>query len=362
MNSYSNLQSWGWDLFFELQVTNKDEGLKVARVINQERDLYRLSWGDDRTSFAQVSGRFRHDFESSPGAFPSVGDWVLCQMDGDQDKAVIHRVLDRRTCFYRRDPGHGVQVIASNVDVIFVVTSLNRDLNAKRLDRYLSLAWDSGASPVIVLSKSDLVEDPEAITQDLENTYIGVPIHAVSVLEPQTCDILRQYLRPGKTVALMGSSGVGKSTLTNFFLGEETLQTQSARADDDRGRHTTTSRSLFRLHDGAVLMDTPGMRQLGLVDQEEGVQELFSDIVALAEACRFRDCAHDQEPGCAIQKALSHGDLDPDRWDSYLKLQKEVSYQERRSDPAKMAEERKRWKKIHLNAKAHMARKGRGEI
>ncbi|KYG60619.1 GTPase [Bdellovibrio bacteriovorus] len=362
MNSYSHLNSWGWDLFFELQIENKEDELKLARVIGQERDLYRVTFGESTSLLAQVSGRFRHDFAHAPGAFPAVGDWVLCRMEEHQDKALIQKVLDRRTCFYRRDPGQGVQVVAANVDVVFIVTSLNRDLNVNRLDRYLSIAWDSGASPVIVLSKADLVEDAESILHDLENTYIGVPIYAVSVFEPQTCEGLRKYLKPGKTAVLMGSSGVGKSTLTNFFLGEEVLKTQSAREDDDRGRHTTTSRALFRLKEGAVLMDTPGMRQLGLHDQEEGVQELFSDILSLSAQCKFRDCAHNQEPGCAIQNALSNGDLDPDRWESYLKLQKEASYQERRLDPAKMAEEKKRWKKIHLDAKVHMARKSRGEI
>lgn len=360
MNLYSNLIPLGWDVFFEQQLDLTNENLKVGRVIGQERDLYRVAFAEEDSSWAQLSGRFRHDHEQSSGSYPAVGDWVVCKNEEHQDRALIQNVLGRRSCFYRKDPGEGVQVVAANMDVVFIVTSMNRDMNLKRLDRYLSMAWDSGALPVLVLSKMDLAGDAESLLQELADTYVGVPIHGVSVFEPSTCEVLKTYLKPGKTVVLMGSSGVGKSTLTNFFLGEDIIKTQNTREDDDRGRHTTTSRSLYRLPEGALLMDTPGMRQLALVDQEEGVQGLFEDIVALANSCRFNDCAHQSEPGCAIREALESGDLQEDRWESYLKLQREVSHQERKNDPQKFVEERKRWKQISKDLRARVKQKGRG--
>ncbi|WP_295898794.1 ribosome small subunit-dependent GTPase A [uncultured Bdellovibrio sp.] len=362
MNLYSKLIPLGWDVFFEQQLENLNEGIQVGRVISQERELYRVAFGEDEISWAQLSGRFRHDHEMSSGSFPSVGDWVVCKNEEQQDRALIQKVLDRRSCFYRKDPMQGVQVVASNMDVVFIVTSMNRDMNLKRLDRYLSMAWDSGASPVLVLSKMDLAEDAEALIQELENTYVGIPIHGVSVLNPETCEVLKSYLKPGKTVVLMGSSGVGKSTLTNFFLGEEVIKTQSAREDDDRGRHTTTSRFLYQLPEGALLMDTPGMRQLALVDQEDGVEGLFEDIVELGSSCRFRDCAHQGEPGCAIQAALEDGSLQEDRWESYLKLQKEIAFQARKEDKNKFAADKKKWKQISKDLRVRLKQKGRGEI
>lgn len=359
MNLNWQHSQWGWQLFFEQQLQESDQALSVARVLGQERDLYKLILSDDSVISAQVSGRFRHEHEGSWGAFPAVGDWVLCSGEAHQERALIHKVLDRRTSFYRKDPAKGVQVVATNIDTVFVVTSMNRDLNFKRLDRYLSMVWDSGASPVVVLSKQDLVENPEEVLQELAERYPGVPVHGVSVLGASTCEVLKTYLQPGKTVVLLGSSGVGKSTLTNFFMGNEVAATQNVREDDDRGRHTTTSRSLYRLAEGALLMDTPGMRQLALVDQEDGVQELFDDIIQLQQSCKFRDCSHHSEPGCAVQAALDEGVIEADRWDSFLKLQREVSYQDRREDKQKMAEEKKKWKKVTQNMRARMKDKGR---
>lgn len=360
MNLKWQHSQWGWQLFFEQQLQESDQALTAARVLGQERDLYKLILSDDSVIGAQVAGRFRHEHEGSWGAFPAVGDWVLCSTEAQQERALIHKVLDRRSSFYRKDPGKGVQVVATNIDTVFVVTSMNRDLNFKRLDRYLSMVWDSGAEPVVVLSKQDLVENPQDVLQELAQRYPGVPVHGVSVLEANSCAVLRTYLRPGKTVVLLGSSGVGKSTLTNFFMGNEVAATQAVREDDDRGRHTTTSRSLYRLSEGALLMDTPGMRQLALVDQEDGVQELFEDIIQWQQECRFRDCSHNTEPGCAILAALEEGALESDRWDSFLKLQREVSYQDRRESKHKMVEEKKKWKKVTQNIRARMKHEGRG--
>lgn len=365
MNTISNLSAWGWDLFFEtqLEIEKEKNNWIPARVTGQEKGLYRLALGDGQEALAQLAGKFRHDQEQVRGMFPAVGDWVLCQAEAEQDRALIHKVLDRRSCFYRKDPGGDrPQVVAANVDVIFIVTSLNQDLNRKRLDRYLSIAYDSGASPVLVLSKKDLVQNADEILQELEESYIGLPIQAVSVVDEESCRKLLAYLPAGKTGVLLGSSGVGKSTLTNFFLGENIIATQGVREDDDRGKHTTTSRSLYRLKNGALLMDTPGMRGLALFDQEEGVSELFEDIVRWTESCRFSDCQHETEPGCAIQEALQSGALEDVRWMSFLKLQREIKHQERRGDHRLYAEDKKRWKKITMDMRVRVKRKERGEI
>ncbi|MFS4458475.1 ribosome small subunit-dependent GTPase A [Bdellovibrio sp. HCB2-146] len=365
MNTNSNLSRWGWDLFFatQLELEKEKNNWIPARVIGQEKGLYRLATDVKQECWAQLAGKFRHEQEHLRGMFPAVGDWVLCQAGDEQDRALIHKVLDRRSCFYRKDPGADrPQVVAANIDVIFIVTSLNQDLNRKRLDRYISIAYDSGASPILILSKKDLVANAEEILSELEEAYIGVPMEAVSVFEEETCKRLLTYLPPGKTGVLLGSSGVGKSTLTNFFLGEHLIATQGVREDDDRGRHTTTSRSLYRLQNGALLMDTPGMRELALFDQEEGVGELFEDIVHWTESCRFSDCRHETEPGCAIQEALQSGALEEERWLSYLKLQKEIKHQERRSDHRLYAEDKKRWKKITMDMRVRVKRKERGEI
>lgn len=361
MNFYSDLSVWGWNLFFSQQIDISEAGT-VARVIGQERDLYRLSSPQDTVLWARLSGRFRHEAEGMEGAFPAVGDWVVCRYEPQQDKALIERVLTRQSCFYRKDPQQGLQVVAANMDTVFIVTSLNRDLNERRLDRYISMVWDSGAQPVLVLTKKDLCANSDERVSEMQALYAGVPVHAVSVLEPESCVALREYLQPGKTVVLLGSSGVGKSTLTNFFLGDFEAKTQAIRDDNDRGRHTTTSRSLYLLPEGALLMDTPGMRQLALVDQEEGLEELFSDILELTSQCRFSDCSHGNEPGCAVQKALEEESLAVERWASYCKLQKEVAYLERREDPRLQAEERRKWKKRSQDLRVRLVRKGRGEI
>lgn len=361
MNTPSFPNDWGWNAFFNTQVeiSETDPSWKIARVINQEKNLYKLQVASSQTKLAQLAGKFSYNNNNQALAYPAVGDWVLCQFSEQDDRALIQKVLDRKSCFYR-GTGTGDQVVATNVDVVFIVTSANDDFNLNRLDRYLAVAWDSGASPVIVLSKIDLCEDPEELLRDIEDRHIGVPVVAVTVTTESTVQELKKHLRPGATAVLMGSSGVGKSTLTNALLGQEIALTQGIREDDDKGKHTTTSRQLYRLPDGALLMDTPGMRSLALSDHTEGLEHQFEEIVRLESQCKFSDCRHENEPGCRILEALENEELDIEQWNSYQKLQKEVRSSLIRSDKVLMAQEQKKWKQISkdLRQKYNARKKG----
>jgi ribosome biogenesis GTPase len=251
------------------------------------------------------------------------------------------------------------QVVAANVDTVLLVLALNRDFNVRRLERYVAAGWESGAQPVVVLTKADVCDDLAAREAEAAAVAPGVPVHVVSSWEGTGLDVLGAYLGPGRTVALLGSSGAGKSTLLNRLAGAEVMATGAVRDADDRGRHTTTRRELVRLPGGALLIDTPGMRELGLWDAAEGVSQTFGDLEALAVRCRFRDCAHDSETGCAVQAALTEGSLAPERLASYRKLQRELAFQARRTDMQARLAEQARWKQIHKAARQHMKEKGR---
>jgi ribosome biogenesis GTPase len=251
------------------------------------------------------------------------------------------------------------QMIAANVDVFCLVTSANRDLNPRRIERYLTAVWESGANPVIVLNKVDLVDDLAPLTQAIAAVALGVPTVEVSALTGVGLDALREHVGRGTTVGLVGSSGVGKSSLINRLVGREVQHVSDIREDDARGRHTTTRRELVLLPGGGVLVDTPGMRELGLVEDDGGIDAAFADIAEIAQACRFNDCLHESEPGCAVQSALSSGALSPERLQSYRKLQREIAAAERRRDPILAANERRRWKTIHKELRVREKAKSR---
>jgi ribosome biogenesis GTPase / thiamine phosphate phosphatase len=277
---------------------------------------------------------------------PAVGDWVAVRpLDGER-KAVIEAVLPRRSAFTRKEPLRRtvVQVVAANVDTVFLVTAFGSDLNPRRIERYLTAAWDSGATPVIVVNKLDLSVDPAGELAAVETVSMGVPIVAVSASTGDGLDGLEPHLTPGHTIALLGSSGVGKSTLVNRLAGRELFETGELRADG-RGRHTTSHRELVPLPSGALLIDTPGMRELQLWADEEALDSTFGEIAELAAACRFSDCAHEQEPGCAIKAALADGSLPTERWSSYRKLQRELRALEIRKDARLQSEARKEIKR-----------------
>ena len=272
-------------------------------------------------------------------------------------RRVIQAVLPRRTSIVRHAPGRRTvaQVVAANVDVVFVVASLNQDLNLRRLERYLAVAWESGAEPVVVLSKADLADD-------LDGTRRGgrrcrrrrAGRDGLGRRRPRRVDAVRDRIPPGATVAFIGSSGVGKSTLLNVLAGDELAAVKDIREDDARGRHTTTRRQLHLLPGGGLVLDTPGMRELALWDADAGLERSFADIEALAGQCRFSDCAHDGEPGCAVAAAIEDGDLASSRFDGWRKLEREARHLERRVDALARAEERRRWKTIHKSVDKHM--------
>lgn len=329
-----NLQEIGWDDGFAAALQPHDNCIP-ARVAAQHRGEYGVltERGELR---AHVAGRLLH--EASSGAdLPAVGDWVALRDE------TIHAVLPRRSAFQRKVAFHATeaQVLAANIDTVFVVTGLDEDFSARRLERYLTLAWESGATPAVVLTKADLCDDPLAMLLEAEQVAVGVQAHVVSNVTGEGLDELVTYLAPAKTVALLGSSGVGKSSLVNRLFNDEVQATKEL-AEDGTGRHTTTARQLFRLPGGAMLVDTPGLREVQLWDADEGIQEAFSDVDELAADCRFNDCAHMREPGCAVQAAIDEGRLPRDRLQSYRALQRELKRLAAKQDGRLRAEERKK--------------------
>jgi ribosome biogenesis GTPase len=314
-----SIEALGWNQFFaEAFSPYEPEGLIPGRVAVQERggvDLFTAS-GPLR---AEVATRLVRE-----GVQVVAGDWVAAEQLLGEDRVIIRAVLPRRSRFARKEPWlTEEQVVAANVDTVFLVTDCGRDFKPRRLERYLTAAWDSGAAPVIVLTKSDLAADSSETVAEAEAIAFGVPVHAVSSVTGEGLEALDPYLLPSVTIALLGSSGVGKSTLVNRLLGEDLLATAELRRDG-RGRHTTTHRELVHLPGGALLLDTPGMRELQLWADESALEETFADVAELARECRFSDCAHGQEPGCAVRAALGDGSLPQIRWESYTKLQREL--------------------------------------
>ncbi|HEY9723849.1 MAG TPA: ribosome small subunit-dependent GTPase A [Oscillatoriaceae cyanobacterium] len=327
-------------------------GYEPGRVSIVHQHLCRVLTATGDT-LAQVTGRFQFE-AAGPQDYPAVGDWVVLQTQPD-GRGLIHAVLPRGSKFSRKAAGSPAteQVVATNVTTLFLVNALNHDFNLRRLERYLTLAWESGANPVVVLNKADLcAELPERIAA-CEAIALGAPVHAVSAATGEGLEVLASYLGTGETVALLGSSGAGKSTLLNRLCGGDRQRTQAVRDGDDRGRHTTTHRELVPLPSGGLLIDTPGMRELAMWGGADGFEETFEDVSRLAADCRFRDCRHAHEPGCAVRAAIETGELDEGRLRSFTKLQREVAYQARKSDrPASLAE-KARWKQIHKAAKQH---------
>ena len=347
-----SLESLGWTSFFQQQLDREREsGLRPARVVEEQRGSFRIR--DERGErYAELAGRLRHEIGRGEAPNPCVGDWVLALGDAAPGPAVIRRVLERRSCFSRKEAGTRTveQVVAANVDTVFLVQSLNRDLNPRRLERYLALLWESGAVPVLVLSKADLCDRIDEVVASLEPFTRGIEVLAVSALTEGGLAPLHPYLLPGSTAALVGSSGVGKSTLVNRLLGEERFEVKEIR-EDGRGRHTTTSRHLVVLPSGGLLIDTPGMRTVLLWEGEEGLARAFEDVEALRARCRFRDCTHTSEPGCAIREALETGELDAARYRSYDKLQREARHEAAKTDIRLRLERARKWRRIHMEAR-----------
>ncbi|MEO8113094.1 MAG: ribosome small subunit-dependent GTPase A [Phenylobacterium sp.] len=341
------LNSYGWSAKLQHDFEPyAAEGLSPGRVIVQQRGLYRLVTATGELN-ARLSGRFVH--EAAEGDHPVVGDWVAADLRLEEGQATIQAVLPRASAFVRRaaGPSGAAQVVAANVDVALLAASLNAELNPRRLERYLATAYESGAQPVILLTKADACEDAEALIEGVRAVARGVPVVAISARTGQGLDELAAHLTPGRTAVLLGSSGVGKSTLVNVLFGAEKMATREIREDDAHGRHTTTHRELVLLPSGALILDTPGMRELGLWEVQQGVEATFADLRAeietLAEGCKFRDCAHGNEPGCAVRAALEDGRLDAERYAAWGKLQRELAHEVRKEDPRARAQARKVW-------------------
>jgi len=344
------LEDLGWDPHFaELAAADAPE-LFHARVVAEHRGAFRIA-GAGGEQWGVIAGRARREARTGNG-FPAVGDWVAARPLPDPERAAIERVLPRRSAFTRKAAGQDApQVVAANVDVVLIATSANRDLNPRRLERYLTLAWNSGAAPAVVLTKADLCPEPDDVLASVATVAIGVPVHLVSARTDTGLEPLRAYLARGRTVVLLGSSGVGKSTLVNVLGGREVQEVRTTLADD-RGVHTTTARQLHVLPGGGMIIDTPGMREVGLVGDGEGLERAFGEVADLIAACRFSDCRHEDDPGCAVAAALASGMLGAERWESYVKLQRELSFQATRDDPRAARAEKARGKQLHKDLRA----------
>ncbi|WP_438448647.1 ribosome small subunit-dependent GTPase A [Gorillibacterium sp. sgz5001074] len=343
-----NLELWGWRSLFEASMAPyRTEGWTAGRVVLEHKHLYRVMT-EHGELLAEISGKLRFQ-ASGREDYPAVGDWVVVDARPSEGRATIHAILPRFSKFSRKVAGQVTeeQIVAVNVDTVFLVQALNQDFNVRRLERYLVLAWESGANPVVILSKADLCADLEEKLAEIHQTAVGVPVHAVSALEGEGLGELAAYVRPGQTVALLGSSGVGKSTLINRMAGQEVLATGDIREEDGRGRHTTTHRELLLLPEGGLLIDTPGMREIQLWEADSGLSAGFQDVEAAAEGCRFHNCSHEREPGCAVRAALEDGTLDADRYESYRKLQKELAFLARKEDVRLQQQEKAKWKAVN---------------
>lgn len=344
-----NIKDYGFDGYFEALAAEYPE-LIPARVIVQEKELYKIV-SKDGEQLATVSGKFRY-LAKVVSEYPAVGDFVMVDHTGSDGYAVIHAVLPRKSVFTRRAAGtlNREQVVAANIDTVLICMSLNNDFNVRRLERYLSIAWDSGATPVIIFTKADLCEDIADKLSQAESVALMVDMVVTSVISENGIDDIMPYLKKGKTASFIGSSGVGKSTLINRLLGSDRIATNGLR-NDDKGRHTTTHRELILLENGALVVDTPGMRELGMWGVDSGIDTTFADIEELARNCKFKNCTHTKEPGCAVRMAIVDGSLSEDRYRSFTKLTAENAYAE--DSESYLAAKEKKFKEIAKYNKAN---------
>ncbi|WP_413381875.1 ribosome small subunit-dependent GTPase A [Alkalihalobacillus sp. 1P02AB] len=329
----------------EMNFTGNEEHL--ARVINEQKGRYIVETMSGPRS-ALVKGKMHYEAFSRMD-FPAVGDWVILRDVATTDEVIIDEILPRYSKITRKVAGlkTDVQIVATNVTKVFIVVSAEEPLNARKLERYLAAVWDSGASPFIVFSKADLAEDGEKLKEEAELIAFGVPLFLWSAETTDGKEEILEHINPDDTIVLIGSSGVGKSTLINALLEADIQKTGAVRAEDKKGRHTTTHRELLLLPNGGVIIDTPGMRELQLwAEDDQSLSGSFNDISTLFEQCRFADCSHKTEPGCAVLSALEDGTLEKNRWQSYLKLQRELAYANRKQNARLASEEKKRWKNV----------------
>jgi ribosome biogenesis GTPase len=348
-----SLKGLGWNSYFEAcWQEHKESAWIPGRAVSQQRGLWRVR-GDFADCWAAPSGKMRAEAEEGRAGWPAVGDWVAVEISGAVERGILHAVLPRRSQFARKVAGGRIeeQVIAANVDIAFVMAGLGGDFNLRRFERYLAQCWESGARPVLVLNKLDECGDPATRLTEVERLGMGAPVFALSALTGQGIEALEPFLVAGQTIVLLGSSGAGKSTLLNRLLGGSVQAVKAVREKDERGRHTTTSRELFALPGGALIIDTPGLRELQLWDAADGVVQTFADIEELAVRCRFRNCGHTSEPGCAVQAAVATGELAPARLENRRKLKREQEFLRRKMDPEARRQEKQRTRVLHRSAR-----------
>lgn len=324
--NYSTLTNLGWDNSMNKYLNNLDEDKTIGRIVSVYKNLYKI-----RTHIGEIYGSISGKISYSvteKSHYPAVGDWVIINRVGStEERAIIHDILPRKSKFSRKECGNSTeeQIIASNVDICFICMSLNLNFNLRRLERYITMAWESGASPVILLTKADICGNIDELLSKVETVAFGIPVHILSIVSGFGLEEVRKYLSLGKTAVFIGSSGVGKSSLINTLIGNEFQSTKEI-GTDDKGRHTTTNRELLILPEGGIVIDTPGMREFHILDSEEGFDSTFKDIEIYAKKCKFSNCSHTCEPGCAVKSAIDTGDLSIDRFNNYIKLKKESEF------------------------------------
>jgi ribosome biogenesis GTPase / thiamine phosphate phosphatase len=358
------IEDLGWNAYFEAlwnETGETREECVPARVVSQHRGLWRVA-GDFAECWAEPSGKFRAEAEAG-GDWPAVGDWVGAEIFGGGDRAIIQGILQRRSCFARKVAGKAIapQVIAANVDVALIVAALDGDFNVRRIERYVAQCWESGARPAIVLNKADACADLQRFAASVEEIALGVPVFVVSAKTGAGVDVLERSFEKGQTVVFLGSSGVGKSTLVNRLLRDEQQRTQPVRESDSRGRHTTTWQQLFVLPSGAMVIDTPGLRELQIWSESGDFSQTFADIQELGKRCHFRDCRHEGEPGCAVQEAIAAGGLDAGRLENQRKLEREQQFLLRKMDPEIRKAEKNRNKILHREVRRMYQNRDKGK-
>ncbi|MEW6736115.1 MAG: ribosome small subunit-dependent GTPase A [Acidobacteriota bacterium] len=352
-----DLASLGWNQFFAKHFEPyASEHYRAGRIALEQKSSYRV-YTEEGELWAEISGRMRHQAISRVD-LPAVGDWVVLSIRIDEQRATIHQVLPRKSKFSRKvkEKRTVEQIVAANIDTLFLVVGLDNDFNLRRIERYLILAWESGARPIILLNKADLCRELDARMAAVESVAAGVPICLLSAANNEGLEALGEFIKAGETISLVGSSGVGKSTIINCLLGKQYQRVQEVREHDHRGKHTTSYRELILLPSGGLIIDTPGMRELQLWTSEKGFQDAFDEIETLNRSCRFRNCQHQDEPGCAIKESLEDGSLDIERFNNYQKLQRELHYLQIRQDQRSALAEKAKWKKIHQAQKRYKNR------